>query len=206
MKQLLFLILCTASLCSCHVLKKANKSNKTNTEILTNTTSTDVEVKKKDSTGTNTTKTTESKKIDSGYTKTTTIVREWFSDEFGDEEDTAKRERLVYVDPQLYSGGGMWVNEYATGIEGKLKKRETISIQETGFKNASNDFAMMNENAGKISGLDSSNKTAAINTQAKTAQETKENSKFNLSVVPWYVFVFLIVAIIGAIYLKVKFF
>lgn len=188
------------------MLKKANKSNKTNTEILTNTTSTDVEVKKKDSTGTNTTKTTESKKIDSGYTKTTTIVREWFSDEFGDEEDTAKRERLVYVDPQLYSGGGMWVNEYATGIEGKLKKRETISIQETGFKNASNDFAMMNENAGKISGLDSSNKTAAINTQAKTAQETKENSKFNLSVVPWYVFVFLIVAIIGAIYLKVKFF
>lgn len=193
------------SLCSCHVMKKTNHTNKTNVEVVTKTKSSDVDVKKNDSTGTNTTRTTGEATSQSGYTKTTTTVREYFSDEFGEPDTQATKKDTGRIHFYYAAGPNFRVDTILrANNEPKLKLRETITTFETGFKNDSNSFAGLTETAGKISASDSINKSSEATNETKTTQASEDNSKFSLSFLPWWLWLIVGLMVLGYFFIRFK--
>src|SRR5438034_3113607 len=86
MKQIFILVCIALSLCSCNSLKKLTVQKENRYDSAINKATRVMEIKRKDSAGSGTLTTTQTKTSDSGYTRITN-VREYYSDEFDFDTD-----------------------------------------------------------------------------------------------------------------------
>jgi hypothetical protein len=183
MKQLTILLFFVAALTSCGTMKKSFYKKTDRTDSVTNKTETKVDVKKKDSTGSEVTQTNQVKTSDSGYTKTT-VIKEYWGDEFdfaGTDTTEAGKDfpepDKPQVDPKDYeptanagNKPGKDPGKKQIGNSKKLLYRET-TIKETGTVKKTEDLTGVTEKKGTVNQSDS-----AAAGQSEITRVTKEKT------------------------------
>lgn len=193
MKQL-FTLLCIALLCSCGASKKTTNKTETNTDSTGTKSSLVVDVKKKEANRNTTSQATEKTQTEGSYKKTTTTVREYYSDEFefeGSDEtrsSTLEHVEVVAAKPSAKKPG--------------LKMKETTTTVEEGIQKQIKDAAMLEEKSGKIAGVDSSARDEKQGSQVSTNQETKGSNRANITLLPWWAILLLIIGL--ALFIGIK--
>ena len=155
MKQLLFIIAITLSLCSCSVVKKHTSKTQSTTDSVATKSSVQFETKSKDSIGIGVVKTSETKTSNNTYTKTMT-TREYYTDEFdfdatidpaNDSANSTKADDYFpYKDQKINQGkpkvpGKMLYRETTVKEEGKLitnEGKEGLTKQKSDVKESEN--------------------------------------------------------------------
>lgn len=198
MKQFLFLICIALSVCSCNAVKKITSHKHTTQDSTGTKASSFVEVKKTDSTTKETTQESGKKQAESGYKKTTTRVEEYFSDEFG--EDTTISKPGDTAQAKINPGPRKPAN-----IPGNLKRRTTTVIEEEGFRNEIEAIEKLHEKAGQLRGSDSLSADQKETASQSSTQDEKQSSKVSFSLLPWWLWLLVILAIAGVLWYKSRF-
>jgi cobalamin biosynthesis Mg chelatase CobN len=200
MKQLLIICI-SLSLFSCNASKKATSATHATADSTGAKSSSVIEVRKKDSTGTNTATSTDKKTTEAGYKKTTTTVKEYFGDEFDFEGDTAAKAGVISWSPskdsaKIKAPGKRQIRPIA---------RETTTTVEEGNLKAIEEAAMLSNNTGKIQNSDSAFADHKETANKTTTQNSESTSKLSLSLLPWWIWLLIVLAIVGVLYFKIRF-
>lgn len=191
-----------ALMCSCRGVKKLSSALQTHKDSTTAKTSVHVDVKKTDTAGTTTTTTTTKKNVDSGYKKTTTVVKEWFSDEFGEDDSTVKNT----VNKEDYSTGIVSTRKKDTAKKshGMPLYRETVTMVEEGNKKSNEDVATATAQASNKQSVDSSHKDDNEKTNVVEHKKQVQESKTQLTILPWWFILILGVVFFIVVYILYK--
>lgn len=217
MKQLL-IFTCIVLLCSCNAIKKISNKTQTNTDSTVKRTSSIVDVKKKDTTGTTVTTTTNKKTSDSGYKKVTTVVREYYTDEFdfeGDKQTPQPTKENVQTQVTRVNADDYFApakpsankpakpSANAAAKQPALRMKETITTEETGIKKTVEEAAMLQDQTAQIKTVDSSNNKGTQVSNTKSTQANESSSKVSFSLLPWWLWLIIVIVLALFIYLKV---
>lgn len=199
MKQLLILF-CVAALCSCGFIKKTTNKTQTNTDSTGSKTSVHLDVKKADSAGTATSVTKTTKTSENGY-KETTVTKEYFSDEL-DFEGEAEKDKPAKDTGKASVTIPASMSANATAKR-KFLYRETTTTREGAFK-TNEAQVQQTDQKSTVQKIDSSKHEEGQTSNVSTGTKTDQGSKTHITLVPWYVIIILIIALVLFIIYKVR--
>ncbi len=202
MKQLLTLLCVAFFFCSCSTLRKSINKFTSNTDSAGVKSSSLVDVNKVDTTTAKTTSETDKKVSDSSYKKTT-VVREYYTDEFdfgGDEADTSQAQgysdiRITPIDPNDYLPSKL---SHQKGDKEKSKEttmpkpkknpgvllyKETVTIEEGSLVKLEDKKVSTEEKKSGVA-IDSTAKNESQASQVSNSEAVSQSNKFRQRVLP----------------------
>lgn len=200
--KILFTCVATTLLLSCTATKKVLHKTDARTDSTGITTSKVVELKKKDSTGTNVTVTTTTKTTDEGY-KETTVIKEYFGDEFdlsGEKENDytgapVKKDQAKPAIGRPINAAAKDTAKHSAKVPATVPRlqpyyRETTTTVE-GTKKTKEDQVKAEDIKTNTSSTDSTAKEDQQKVVLKKDVEVTDTTKTKKTFFPWYIWAFI---------------